>query len=104
MDAYAVVETGGKQYRVSEGSQVEIEKLEAEVGQDLDLTSVLAVSDGETLKVGTPVVEGAKVVVTVMDQKLTPKQVNFKKKRRKGYKRKVGHRQKRTVVKVKQIA
>ena len=104
MDAYAVVETGGKQYRVSEGSVVEVEKLDVEVGQDIELTSVLAVSDGESLKIGTPVIDGAKVVMTVTDQKRGPKVVNFKKKRRKGYKRKVGHRQSLTVVKVKQIA
>ncbi len=104
MDAYAVVETGGKQYRVNEGSLLEVEKLDAEVGQEIELSSVLAVSDGESIKVGTPVIEGAKVVVTVTEQKRGPKLVNFKKKRRKGYKRKVGHRQSLTVVKVTQIA
>jgi len=104
MEAYAVVETGGKQYRVTPGQKLEIELLDVEAGQDVDAEAVLAVSDGQQLKIGEPRVEGAKVVLTVVEHKRGPKVVNFKKKRRKGYERKVGHRQELTVVQVKSIA
>ena len=104
MEAYAVVETGGKQYRVSVGQTFEIERLDAEEGSDVELTSVLAVSDGNELKVGAPYVEGAKVVLTVNGEVLADKVVNFKMRRRKGYSRKVGHRQQLLKVTVKSIA
>jgi large subunit ribosomal protein L21 len=103
MEAYAVVETGGKQYRVQAGDTLEVEKLDAEVGAAVELDQVLAVSDGKALSVGTPMLEKAKVTSTVLDQIRGPKVVNFKKKRRKGYKRKVGHRQSLTVLKVESI-
>jgi len=104
MDAYAVLETGGKQYRVTPGVTFDIELLEAEAGQDVVLDKVLALSDGKELKIGTPYVPDAKVVVTVNGNKRGVKVLNFKKKRRKGYSRKVGHRQELTVVTVKSIA
>ncbi|MBQ7188156.1 MAG: 50S ribosomal protein L21 [Kiritimatiellae bacterium] len=104
MEAYAVLETGGKQYRVTTGETLEIERLDAESGKDIELTSVVAVSDGNELKVGTPYVEGAKVVLTVVGDKRGKKVVNFKQKRRKNYRRTVGHRQELTVVTVKAIA
>jgi large subunit ribosomal protein L21 len=104
MEAYAVVETGGKQYRVSAGMKLEVELLKAEAGQDVTLDSVLAVSDGQELKFGAPLVAGATVVCTVLEHKRGDKVVNFKKKRRKGYERKVGHRQELTVLEVKKIA
>jgi large subunit ribosomal protein L21 len=104
MEAYAVVETGGKQYRVIPGMKLEVELLPVEPGQDVDAGAVLAVSDGAELKIGAPVVENAKVVFTVVEHKRGEKVVNFKKKRRKGYERKVGHRQELTVVTVKSIA
>ena len=104
MEAYAVLETGGKQYRVTPGETWEIERLDAESGKDIELTSVVAVSDGNELKVGTPYVEGAKVVLTVVGDKRGKKVVNFKQKRRKNYRRTVGHRQELTVVTVKAIA
>ncbi len=103
MEAYAVVETGGKQYRVQAGDTLEVEKLDAEIGAAVELDQVLAVSDGKDLAVGTPTLEEAKVTSTVLDQKRGPKVVNFKKKRRKGYTRKVGHRQSLTVLKVESI-
>jgi large subunit ribosomal protein L21 len=103
MEAYAVVETGGKQYRVQAGDTLEVEKLDAEVGATLDLDKVLAISDGEALTVGTPTLESVKVTSTVADQKRGPKVVNFKKKRRKGYTRKVGHRQSLTVLTIDSI-
>lgn len=104
MDAYAVLETGGKQYRVTTGETLEIELLDAEAGQDVDLSTVLAVSDGNELKIGMPYVPGAKVTLTIIGQKRGKKVINFKKKRRKGYSRKVGHRQELTVATVKAIA
>jgi len=104
MDAYAVLKTGGKQYRITPGVIFEIERLEADAGQDVELTEVIALSDGVELKIGMPYVEGAKVVLTVIGHKRGKKVVNFKKKRRKGYSRKVGHRQEQTVVSVKSIA
>lgn len=104
MDAYAVLETGGKQYRVATGDTVEIELVDAEAGQDVELNTVLAVSDGKELKIGMPYVEGAKVTLTIVGHKRGAKVINFKKKRRKGYSRRVGHRQELTVATVKAIA
>lgn len=102
MEAYAVIETGGKQYRVTVGQTLEVERLEGE--GEIELGSVLAVSDGTSLKVGAPYVEGAKVILAVEGDVLADKVINFKKRRRKGYARKVGHRQKLTKVTVKAIA
>ena len=104
MEAYAVLETGGKQVLVKAGDRIEIEKLSVEPGQEAVLESVCAVSDGQTLKVGAPYVEGAKVTLTIDAVKRGPKVVNFKAKRRKGARRKVGHRQSLTVATVKSIA
>lgn len=104
MDAYAVIATGGKQYRVTTGDTIEIERLEAETGQDVALDTVLALSDGTELKIGMPYVQGANVTLTVVGHKRGKKVISFKKKRRKGYSRKVGHRQELTVVAVKAIA
>ena len=101
MEAYAVIETGGMQYRVKAGDTLSVERLEGE--GDIELASVLAVSDGTTLKIGAPYVEGAKVVLTIVGDELADKVVNYKKRRRKGYARKVGHRQQLTKVVVKSI-
>ena len=103
MEAYAVLETGGKQTLVRVGDKIEIEKLSVEPGQDSILDTVCAVSDGTTLKVGAPYVEGAKVTLAVDGVKRGPKVINFKAKRRKGSRRKVGHRQDYTVATVKAI-
>ena len=104
MEAYAIVETGGKQYRVAAGDTLEIEHLDVEAGQRVDAGAVLAVSDGNALMIGAPTVPGAKVVLSVVEHKRGPKLINFKKRRRKGYERRVGHRQELTVVKVESIA
>jgi large subunit ribosomal protein L21 len=104
MDAYAVLETGGKQYRVAAGETIETELLEGEAGQEVELSTVMAVSDGKELKIGMPYVEGAKVVLTIVGHKRGKKVINFKKKRRKGYSRTIGHRQELTVSTVKAIA
>ena len=103
MESYAVIETGSKQYRVSAGNVIEIEKLATEAGQEVAFDAVLAVSDGAALKVGTPTVKGAKVVGKVLEQFRGKKTVSFKRKRRKGYRRTVGHRQSLTRVEITSI-
>ena len=104
MEAYAVLETGGKQTLVRVGDKIEIEKLSVEAGQEVALNTVCALSDGTTLKVGTPYVAGAKVTLTVDGVIKGKKVINFKAKRRKGDRRLVGHRQQLTVATVKAIA
>ena len=104
MEAYAILATGGKQLLVRVGDRIEIEKLSVEVGNDVELDTVCAISDGNELKVGTPYVEGAKVTLTIDGQKRGKKVLNFKMKRRKGSRRLVGHRQEITVATVKAIA
>ena len=103
---YAVVKTGGKQYRVAEGDVIKVERLDAEVGGSLDLDQVLMIggADGAEPKVGTPLVAGARVTAEVLDQARGPKIIVFKKKRRKGYRRKKGHRQDLTVLRIREIA
>lgn len=105
MEAYAVIETGGKQYRIQKDDVVAVELLDGvEAGQQVELGRVLAVNDGTGLKIGTPVVEGAKVMAEVQESFRAAKVVAFKKKRRKGYHRKVGHRQTLLKVKIASIA
>jgi large subunit ribosomal protein L21 len=89
---YAIIRTGGKQYRVQAGQTVRVEKLEKNIGETFDLTDVLAVG-GEKSVFGTPVVAGAKVTVTVVQHDKAAKVLVFKKKRRHGYRRTQGHRQ-----------
>ena len=102
---YAVIKTGGKQYRVAKDQYLKIEKLEAEVGSTVDFDQVLLVGgDGGEMKVGTPLVDGAKVTAEVVEQTRGPKIVIFKKRRRKNFRRKTGHRQSITVVKIGDIA
>lgn len=100
---YAVLTTGGKQYRVSEGDVLFVEKLNAEVDSTVELTEILAVSKDGELKVGAPVVEGAKVVAKVLAQGKAKKVVVFKYKRKKDYRRKNGHRQPYTKIVVEKI-
>ncbi|MBR0196772.1 MAG: 50S ribosomal protein L21 [Kiritimatiellae bacterium] len=104
MEQYAVLATGGKQVLVKVGDKIEIEKLSVNPGEEAVLDTVCAVSDGTTLKVGTPYVEGAKVTLSVDGVKRGPKVINFKAKRRKGARRKVGHRQDLTIATVTKIA
>jgi large subunit ribosomal protein L21 len=99
MSAYAVIETGGKQYRVSEGDIVEVEKLDLEEGATVTFENVLASSNGEALTLGSGTVTGE-----VVSQFRGPKLLSFKKKRRKGYTRRVGHRQSLTKVKITGLA
>ncbi len=97
---YAIIQTGGKQYRVSEGDVLRVEKLQVEPGQQIRFTDVRLVGGGEDTKVGTPVVEGASVLADVAEQGRGEKIVVFKMKRRKGYRVKTGHRQPFTEVKI----
>ena len=100
---YAVVKTGGKQVRMSPGDSIRIEKLPGDIGEEVSFDQVLLVSgDGEP-RVGNPVIEGATVKGTIAAQGRGKKSIVFKMKRRKGYRRKAGHRQDYTEVKVESI-
>jgi large subunit ribosomal protein L21 len=100
---YAVVQTGGKQYRVTAGDTLEIERVSAEVGQSVVLDDVRLLNrDGEVIA-GRPRVEGASVVADVVEHKRGPKVVIYKLKRRQGYRRKAGHRQELSVIRIKEI-
>ena len=96
---YAIVEVLGKQYRVQEGCKVVVDLMDAEKGSEVSFDRVLMIG-GETAKIGTPVVEGAKVTATVVDHILGDKIVVFKHKRRKAERRTQGHRQQYTVLTV----
>ena len=100
---YAVVLTGGKQYRVQEGDVLFVEKLNAEVDSTVELTEVLAVAKDGEIKVGAPVVEGAKVVAKVLAQGKAKKVTVFKYKAKKDYRRKAGHRQPYTKLVIEKI-
>ena len=100
MSEQAIIRTGGKQYRVEVGTVVRVEKLEAEVGTTIDIDDVLLVGRGDDVKVGTPTVEGAKVSAEVTGQGLGKKIIVYKFRRRKNYRRKRGHRQRYTELKV----
>ncbi|MGU8616341.1 50S ribosomal protein L21 [Clostridium perfringens] len=100
---YTVLTTGGKQYRVQEGDVLFVEKLNAEVDSTVELTEVLAVAKDGEIKVGAPVVEGAKVVAKVLAQGKAKKVVVFKYKRKKDYRRKNGHRQPYTKIVIEKI-
>ena len=89
---YAVIKTGGKQYRVSQGDRIRVEKLDGDVGTSLEFDDVLMIG-GDKVVVGTPNVEGAKVTAESTGQDKAKKVIVFKMKRRKGYRRKQGHRQ-----------
>jgi large subunit ribosomal protein L21 len=100
---YAVVRTGGKQVRVTPGESVRVEKLAGEVGDSVELGEVLMVGGDDAVAVGTPTVDGAKVIGTITDQGRAPKIIVFKMKRRTGYRRKTGHRQSYTEVRIDKI-
>jgi large subunit ribosomal protein L21 len=97
---FAVIRTGGKQYKVASGDVIEVEKLEGENGATLTLDQVLMVFDGGTATVGTPIVAGATVTAELVRQARGPKIIIFKKKRRQNYRRKKGHRQHLTVLRI----
>ena len=99
---FAVIKTGGKQYKVEVGTVLKVEKLAAEVNSDVEIKEVLLVGEGDNVKVGTPVVEGATVVATVKEHGKGDKKINFK-YNKKTYYRKKGHRQSFTAIEIKSI-
>ncbi|MDD5724026.1 MAG: 50S ribosomal protein L21 [Syntrophales bacterium] len=100
---YAVIKTGGKQYKVSEGEVLSFEKIEGDKGDTVSFDEVLLVSGDEEVRIGTPLIEGAKVVGEIISQTRGPKITVFKMKKRKGYSKKTGHRQDLTSLKIKEI-
>lgn len=97
---YAIVEDGGKQYKAVEGGTIEVDLYPSEIGEQIDLERVLLVADGEDFTIGTPLIAGAKVQATVVDQIKGPKIVVFKYKPKQRYRVKTGHRQKYTRLKI----
>ena len=100
---FAIVQTGGKQYRVSPGDVLRVEHLPGERGDEVLLEQVLLVADGDAIQVGQPLVAGARVVSEILRQGKAKKIIIFKKKRRKKYRRKQGHRQLYTALEIKEI-
>ncbi len=100
---YAVIKTGGKQYRVQKDDILEVEKLEGQEGDTISLGEILMLGTDGKATIGTPTVSGASVTATVLGQKKTDKVIVFKKKRRQNYRRKNGHRQNVTVLKITDI-
>ncbi len=101
---YAVIKTGGKQYRVAPGQKLKIEQIPADIGQEISLDQVLSVGEGEQIKIGAPFVDGAVVKATVLAQGRHPKITVFKMRRRKNYRRTQGHRQNYTEVRIEAIS
>jgi large subunit ribosomal protein L21 len=100
---YAIIHTGGKQYRVSQGDLVTVEKLDGAPGDQIEINSVLMVGEGAQVTVGQPHLEQARVVGTIVRQERGPKIIIYKHKRRKGYQKKQGHRQSQTLLRVTDI-
>ena len=100
---YAVVKTGGKQYRVTKDDTILVEKLDADEGQTVTLSDVMLLGDGDKVTVGTPVVANASVEAQVVNQTRGPKIIIFRRKRRKNHRRTQGHRQDLTLLKITQI-
>lgn len=97
---YAVIKTGGKQYRVAQGDKLRVEKLAGNVGETITLSEVLLVGEGDGIKIGKPMVQGAAVEAKIVAQDRAKKIVVFKFRRRKNYRRKTGHRQPYTALEI----
>ena len=102
--AYAIIRTGGRQFRVAEGDTIDVDTLDVEAGKTATFGDVLMFADGKNVTHGDPLISGAKVTAEVVEQRKDKKVVAFKYKRRKGYHRTVGHRRKLTRVKIKSIS
>jgi len=100
---FAVIRTGGKQYKVVQDEVISVEKLAAEPGATVELAEVLMIGDGADVAAGAPLLDGASVSATVLEQKRADKIIVFKKKRRHNYRRKKGHRQQQTVLRITEI-
>jgi large subunit ribosomal protein L21 len=101
--AYAIIKTGGRQFRVAEGDTVDVDLLDVDAGKTATFGDVLMFADGKNVTQGNPVIAGAKVTAEVLEQRKDKKVIAFKYKRRKGYHRTVGHRRKLTRIKIKSI-
>ena len=97
---YAVIKTGGKQYRVAQNDLLTIERLEGEPGASIEFSDVLMVGEGDSVKFGAPFVDGAKLTAELVDQARGPKVIAFKKRRRQNSRRKKGHRQNLSLVRI----
>jgi large subunit ribosomal protein L21 len=97
---YAVIKTGGKQYRVAPGEKIKVEQIPADVGTEITIDQVLMVGEGESVSIGTPLVTGAQVKATVLAQGRGPKIKIFKMRRRKHYQKHQGHRQNFTELRI----
>jgi len=102
--AHAIIKTGGKQYRVTEGDKIDVEKLDGDVGAELTIADVLAITDGDNTKLGAPLLDGAKVVAKVVDQFRAKKVIAFKFKRRKGHHKTKGSRRHLTRLEITSIS
>lgn len=100
---YAVIKTGGKQYRVGEGDLLRVEKINGEIGEVVEFEEILMIANGERVEIGRPVLNDSKVVGEIVEQGKGKKVIVFKSKRRKGYSKKQGHRQQYTLLKIKEI-
>jgi large subunit ribosomal protein L21 len=100
---YAIIKTGGRQYRVAEGDTIDVDLLDIHPGKTATFGDVLMFADGKNVTHGTPLISGAKVTAEVLEQRKDKKVIAFKYKRRKGYHRTIGHRRKLTRVKIKSI-
>ncbi len=100
---YAVIKTGGKQYRVGEGDLLRVEKIKGEIGEAVEFEEILMIVNGERVEIGRPVLNDSKVVGEIVEQGKGKKVIVFKSKRRKGYSKKQGHRQQYTLLKIKEI-
>ena len=100
---FAVIKTGGKQYKVAADDEIVVMTLEGEAGAEITFEQVLSYSDGTTMQVGTPLVEGATVAAEIVKQTRGPKAISLKKRRRQNSKRKRGHRQDLTIVRITDI-
>ena len=101
---YAIIRTGSKQYQVAAGDTLKVEKLQGKVGDTIELSDVLLVADGDNVTVGQPLVDGAKVTATIVEHGRAKKILIFKKKKRKGYRVKNGHRQQYTALTIEEVA
>ena len=101
---FAVVKTGGKQYKIKENDIILVEKLPSKEGESINLNEILLISNKKETKIGTPLLKGFNIKAKVLEQKKAKKIIIFKKKRRKNYKKKLGHRQNLTVIKIIKIS
>jgi len=101
---YAIIRTGGKQYQVAAGDTLKVERIQGEVGDTIEINDVLLVADGDKVTVGQPVIEGARVTAKITEQGRAKKILVFKKKKRKGYQVKNGHRQQYTALTIEEVA